>query len=136
MSINPLKHWTAQTLALALWAGVTAAPVYAQQINEPDTLQANRDIDLYMNRLHGPIWQPVWFLPGDAPGALPGSPIYKQEPLGSQEDFRPPPVVVVPTPVTPPPSSGGGKVAPPPAPPPAAPPPKPCNISVFPPICP
>ncbi|MDH3280280.1 MAG: hypothetical protein OEQ18_04015 [Gammaproteobacteria bacterium] len=112
MSINRFEHWRTQTLAVALWIGLASAPVYAQQVGEPDTWQANQDIDLFMDTLRGPILQPVWFTPADVPGVSPGSPIYKQQPPGVQEDFRPPP----PKPASPPKPAPKPKPVPPPKP--------------------
>ena len=91
MSINRFKHWRTQALTVALWIGLAGVPVYAQQLGEPDTWKANQDIDLFWDTLHGPTWQPVWFTQEDLPGVPLGSPIYKQQLPGAQEDFRPPP---------------------------------------------
>lgn len=129
MSINNLMQWVKRALLIVLWTGIVATPVYAQQIEDPDSLQPNQAIDRYLDSLYGPIWQPVWFTPADKLGNDPAAPIYKQEPPDSQEDFRPPPpVVVIPTPeVKPKP-----KPAPKPEPEPV---PDPCAVPNPPPEC-
>ena len=123
MFINRRKQWRSHTLAVALWAGLASAPLYAQQVDEPDSWQANQGIDLFMDTLHGPILQPVWFTPADDPAELFGSPIYKQQPPVAQEDFRPPPPKPTPKP-EPKPAPKQPQPAPQPAPPPV---PEPCD---------
>ena len=133
MSINNTIQWAARVWLVTLWAGIIATPVYAQQIEDPDSLQPNQEIDRYLDSLYGPIWQPVWFTPEDVLGIDSATPIYKQEPPGSQEDFRPPPpAVVIPTPVVKPKPKPKPKPAPKPEPEPV---PDPCAVPNPPPEC-
>jgi len=111
--------------ALALIAALIVAPAGLAQTVEPTrSWEEDQALDHLMGTLTGPVWQPLWFDPGNRRGA-PVSPLFLQQPPGAQEDFSPPPVITpVPAPAPPPKAS--------PAP---APPPDPCAVPQPPKSC-
>jgi len=114
MSTN--KHFFCRkmnTSTMVFLTGFVIAPAFAQQIEDPDTWQGNQAIDVSMHSLHSPVWQPVWFTPEQVLGIPKGSPLYKQQPLGAQMDFRvmEDPATEMPTPVIRQTSSSGSTSA-------------------------
>ena len=104
MCIDLHKRLKRLLIAVIAMGAVSVGSVIAQEVESPESWQELEAIDEIMGELHGPVWQPVYFTPSHIPGASTGSPIYKQQPFGAQQDFRP----LTPGPVVAPGSGGTG----------------------------
>ena len=83
----------------ALVLSAAAFRVPAQEIETLDTWEENQALDVAMQVLEPPVWQPVFFPPRTWKGEPFNPSLYRQQPPEAQQDFRPESVPSTPAPV-------------------------------------